>query len=379
MMKISLKDKKSNTKREPVWFLLKENVESSSSMPTDKNLPRKTEHKYGLKKQNEDQPMDLETLQDIFSFNFMNGRPVLNFFLAVLWSIGLPILIYNVLQSHIGQVAAMITASAPPLVVVLTRMFRDRTLDLLGCIAGFSFFISGILSIIQPSSTVSAVCESIIPFILGLFCILSVIPIKIGTFELKPLVFQLANQVMPRTEDDTALRHQDIYRMTDNSVSGRKKLGFLYTNMAKFRRDMRYMTFVWGIFLIASCAVKIIVILTSSSLTKAQIYGYIIFSLTAFLMAIFTWFYTKIIKGHVISQVAFWKEKQQEEAMSTLLKRSMSSSSARQYKSLGDEVWKGKVEKINAELFTLTYGSMVVQLVKDFEDYSEVNKQLEKM
>ncbi|KAG0281942.1 transport protein particle 22 kDa subunit [Linnemannia exigua] len=52
---------------------------------------------------------------------------------------------------------------------------------------------------------------------------------------------------------------------------------------------------------------------------------------------------------------------------------------AKQYKTLGDDIWKNKVEKINAELFTLTYGSIVAQLVKDYEDFSEVNKQLEKM
>ncbi|KAI8061764.1 NO signaling/Golgi transport ligand-binding domain-containing protein [Gongronella butleri] len=52
---------------------------------------------------------------------------------------------------------------------------------------------------------------------------------------------------------------------------------------------------------------------------------------------------------------------------------------SKQYKAIGEDVWKNKVEKINAELFTLTYGSMVVQLVKDYEDYNEVNKQLEKM
>ncbi|KAF9179809.1 transport protein particle 22 kDa subunit [Haplosporangium sp. Z 767] len=52
---------------------------------------------------------------------------------------------------------------------------------------------------------------------------------------------------------------------------------------------------------------------------------------------------------------------------------------AKQYKTLGDEIWKNKVEKINAELFTLTYGSIVAQLVKDYEDFTEVNKQLEKM
>lgn len=33
----------------------------------------------------------------------------------------------------------------------------------------------------------------------------------------------------------------------------------------------------------------------------------------------------------------------------------------------------------NAELFTLTYGAMVTQLVKDYEDIEEVNAQLDKM
>jgi len=38
------------------------------------------------------------------------------------------------------------------------------------------------------------------------------------------------------------------------------------------------------------------------------------------------------------------------------------------------------VDKVNAELVTLTYGTMVAQLCKDYEsDYVEVNKQLDKM
>jgi hypothetical protein len=35
--------------------------------------------------------------------------------------------------------------------------------------------------------------------------------------------------------------------------------------------------------------------------------------------------------------------------------------------------------KVNSELFSLTYGSFVVQLLKDFGDVSEVNNQLEKI
>lgn len=51
---------------------------------------------------------------------------------------------------------------------------------------------------------------------------------------------------------------------------------------------------------------------------------------------------------------------------------------SKQRKLVGDEIWR-RVEKVNSELFTLTYGSLVAQLVKDFENYEEVNIQLEKM
>jgi len=53
--------------------------------------------------------------------------------------------------------------------------------------------------------------------------------------------------------------------------------------------------------------------------------------------------------------------------------------STKQYKSIGEDLWKSRTEKINAELFTLTYGALVVQLIQDYEDYAEVNRQLELM
>ncbi|KAJ1422547.1 putative transport protein particle component Bet3 [Ochromonadaceae sp. CCMP2298] len=45
---------------------------------------------------------------------------------------------------------------------------------------------------------------------------------------------------------------------------------------------------------------------------------------------------------------------------------------------LGEQVW-NKMPKVNAELLTLTYGSLIVQLIKDIEDVNQVNEQLEKM
>jgi uncharacterized protein YjaZ len=41
---------------------------------------------------------------------------------------------------------------------------------------------------------------------------------------------------------------------------------------------------------------------------------------------------------------------------------------------------RSRVDKVSAELVTLTYGTIVVQLCKDYEsDYLEVNRQLDKM
>ncbi|KAL9094026.1 MAG: hypothetical protein Q9165_003696 [Trypethelium subeluteriae] len=44
------------------------------------------------------------------------------------------------------------------------------------------------------------------------------------------------------------------------------------------------------------------------------------------------------------------------------------------------ERFRSRVDKVNAELVTLTYGTIVAQLCKDYDsDYVEVNKQLDKM
>jgi len=51
---------------------------------------------------------------------------------------------------------------------------------------------------------------------------------------------------------------------------------------------------------------------------------------------------------------------------------------AKKFDRVGDQAF-AKVDKINAELFTLTYGSIITQLIKDYEDINEVNTQLEKM
>ena len=53
------------------------------------------------------------------------------------------------------------------------------------------------------------------------------------------------------------------------------------------------------------------------------------------------------------------------------------SSQSKSLKITGEEIWKNKVEKVNSELFNLTYGSIVSQLCIDYKrDFKKVNEQL---
>ncbi|AAS54790.2 AGR300Wp [Eremothecium gossypii ATCC 10895] len=56
------------------------------------------------------------------------------------------------------------------------------------------------------------------------------------------------------------------------------------------------------------------------------------------------------------------------------------STPAKSLKAFGEAIWKTKTAKINAELFTLTYGSVVSQLCSDYgRDFTKVNDQLYSM
>jgi len=64
--------------------------------------------------------------------------------------------------------------------------------------------------------------------------------------------------------------------------------------------------------------------------------------------------------------------------LSTKRESKMSKSSASLAAANGHTLW-SKMPKANAELFALTYGTLVTELVRDYETTEEINAQLEKM
>lgn len=167
-------------------------------------------------------------------------------------------------------------------------------------------------SIAEPDEKTEAICESIVPLLVGVICVLSIIPIKIGSWEMRPLVFQVTNQIMPRTDSDEELAANDDARLHKKQhhphMAKKQKLDWAYRHLARFRRDMRVMTFSWGLMLIVGFFIKLIIVLTGIDTGSAELAGFLIFGLGSFFMLCFTWFYTKVVRGHIASDLAFWKE-----------------------------------------------------------------------
>ncbi|KAI7864881.1 hypothetical protein BDF14DRAFT_1829857 [Spinellus fusiger] len=183
-------------------------------------------------------------------------------------------------------------------------MAKEQVIDMLGCISGIGFLISGIVSIAKPDERVASICEALIPLLIGVFCLLSLLPIRIGSFELRPIVFQVATQIMPRQASNTTLESFDNARLQNTKA---QKMNWLYFHAARFRTDMRIMTGAWGTLLIIGFIVKVVIVEREADISHAQSAGYILFGIIAFLMACFTWIYSTIVNVHVVKQVTFWR------------------------------------------------------------------------
>ncbi|KAG2183813.1 hypothetical protein INT44_008824 [Umbelopsis vinacea] len=255
-----------------------------------------------LGEQNPDGPMSMGDMQDVMYFKFVMGRPILNFILAILWSIGLPILLYHLLRPRIGQIAGMIVASLPPLAIVVWRMWRTRTPDPLGFVMGVSFFISGLLSIAQPDERWQLLGDSITPLLVGMFCLVSLLPFQYGRHHLRPLTFQIAQQVMPRDgygEEEPTQNERQTFPEYDNQTphhkSKKAKLMYLYHNVPSFRRDMRVLTAVWGVTLMLNFVVKICLITSPATTDQVRNWGYAELGVVTLATAIFSYVYTRLV------------------------------------------------------------------------------------
>ncbi|KAF8974938.1 hypothetical protein BGZ52_009426, partial [Haplosporangium bisporale] len=116
--------------------------------------------------------------------------------ISMFFDIVLPVILYYTLKSHISVLAALLISSAPPAINCIVKFYIYRKVDPIGVLIIIGFVLSAILSVIDGNPRLLLLRDSFVTGITGLIFIGSLIPIKIRTFQNRPLTYGVSAQMM---------------------------------------------------------------------------------------------------------------------------------------------------------------------------------------
>jgi hypothetical protein len=152
---------------------------------------------------------------------------------------GLPILIYDRVALHSGDVVALMASSLPPLLWSLAEFVRRRRVDALSVLVLAGIALSLLAMLGGGSARFLQLRENLVSALIGLVFLGSA---AIG----RPLIYQLARAGLARKSPDEVAAFE------------------AKRDMPHFRRVMTIMTLVWGIGLLASSALACVLVFALS-------------------------------------------------------------------------------------------------------------------
>ncbi|CAG8786512.1 15904_t:CDS:1, partial [Racocetra fulgida] len=103
--------------------------------------------------------------------------------------VGLPLLLYFILSKYIPTIWALIISGIPPIVSVILNFIIRKQVNAIGILSIVGFIAGTILSVLQNDPKLYLLRESFITGVVGLVFIVTLIPIKIGSFQMRPLIY----------------------------------------------------------------------------------------------------------------------------------------------------------------------------------------------
>jgi hypothetical protein len=167
-------------------------------------------------------------------------------------NIAAPFLIYTAAKSSLGDVQALMAASAPPLVWSIVEFARRRRIDALSVLVLAGILMSLIAFLGGGGAKFLQLREQLVIGLIGL--------VFLGSAAIRrPLIYQLARA---RVRRRSAAEAEAFEALKDS---------------AAFKRAMMVMTLVWGVGMVAECALCVALVFTLSIaqyLVVSPIVGY---------------------------------------------------------------------------------------------------------
>ncbi|KAF0550822.1 membrane protein [Gigaspora margarita] len=222
------------------------------------------------------QPPSIETTQK------NKAKMMLQLLLMMFIDIGLPLLLYFVLSKYLSTILALIISGVPPAISVIVTFILRRQVNVIGLLVLIGFVVGIILSVIQGDPKLFLLRESFITGAIGLAFIITLIPIKVGSFEMRPLVYYNAKNLgmanlKGLTEDEPIPERWERY----------------WKSYPRFRQTFIVLTAVWGFGLLLEVPVRVIIIYRTATIDEAVYIGNIFLYSWLGCLVLFTITYSK--------------------------------------------------------------------------------------
>ncbi|GAB5592617.1 hypothetical protein Unana1_07517 [Umbelopsis nana] len=218
----------------------------------------------------------------------------------------LPIILYYTLRNTLSQLAALLISSAPPAALVVFKVLYYRTVDPLGVIIVFGFVLSAIISVIDGNPRVLLLRESIVTGATGLIFLITLIPLKIGKIQLKPLIYGVTEQMMSILPPVEYVYKGEVIKQT--------RMEFCWQWSREFKKGTYILTAAWGVILFLEFVAKLIMYFSSITVDQMVLYGNIVLGVTLGTMGVVNIIYSRIIRLRTIKETTEVQKRLEDEA-----------------------------------------------------------------
>ncbi|CAG8488750.1 13850_t:CDS:1 [Acaulospora colombiana] len=201
----------------------------------------------------------------------------------------LPIILYYILEGHLPTIWALVISGVPPLIAVIFGIVRHRRVDITGVLVIFSFVIGAVVATVQGDPKLYLLRESFFTGVIGLVFLITLIPFKFGSFQMRPIVFYLAKDMQTGGTFSSGDRTQASTDEETIAESWERYWG-LYP---KFREGFIIMTAVWGLGLLLEVVLRVIIIFETSTVDQAVYIAAIVTYSWIALLVVFTIIYSR--------------------------------------------------------------------------------------
>ncbi|CAG8697336.1 24372_t:CDS:1 [Cetraspora pellucida] len=213
------------------------------------------------------------------------GMMMLRLFLTMFIDIALPLILYYILSKYIPTIWALVISSVPPAISVIVNFILRKQVNPIGVLVIIGFIVGVILSLVQADPRLFLLRESLVTGVFGLAFVITLIPIKIRSFEMRPLLYYNSKN----------LEVGDLKGLTeDEPIPERWERH--WRSYPKFRLTFIVLTAVWGLGLLIEVSVRIIIIYNTATIDDAVYFGSIFLYSWLSCLTLFTFIFSRYMQ-----------------------------------------------------------------------------------